>query len=126
VAKGLKIPVGVDTTGGSATLEGDEYADQVIRTGLSDHDNANAFQQDTGLGEEMIFGKTDTAQKAAILRKLYSMFAVWEEERLFRLMRETIKWSTNIESGELIIEFQYINLESDEPTTFRKKFTTGA
>jgi len=126
VAKGLKIPVGVDTTGGSATLEGDEYADQVIRTGLSDHDNANAFQQDGGLGEEMIFGKTDTAQKAAILRKLYSMFAAWEEERLFRLMRETIKWSKDSESGELIVEFRYINLESDEPTTFRKKFTTGA
>lgn len=124
--KGLKIPVGVDTTGSSATVEGDAYADQMIRTGLSDHDNANAFQQDTGLGAGMIFGMTDTSQKASILRRLYEMFAAWEEDRLFRLMRETIKWGKDSESGELTIEFKYINLESDETASFKKKFTTGA
>lgn len=108
------------------TIEGDAYADQVIRTGLSDHDNSNAFQQDTGLGSGMTFGMTDTSQKASILRRLYEMFAAWEEDRLFRLMRETIKWGVDSGSGELVIEFKYINLESDETISFKKKFTTGA
>lgn len=126
MAKGLRIPVGVDNTGGAAVIEGDVYAKQVIRTGLSDHDNANAFQQDSGLGADMIFGRTDTSQKAAILRRLYQLFAAWEEDRLFRLMRETIRWGRDSDSGELTIDFEFINLESDEVSSFGKKYTTGA
>jgi len=124
MAKGLKIPVGVDGTGGSVTIEGDAYADQVIRTALSDHDNDNAFQQDTGLGANMIFGISNTALRASILRKLYALFEFFETERLFKLMRETIEWSRG--DGELILEFRYVNLESDEEKLFTMSFKTGA
>jgi len=124
MAKGLKIPVGVDGTGGSVAIEGDAYADQTIRTALSDHDNDNAFQQDTGLGADMIFGVSNTALRASILRRLYSLFEFFETERLFKLMRETIKWSKG--EGELILEFRYVNLESDEEKLFEQSFRTGA
>lgn len=123
MAKGLKIPVQVDQTGSSATVEGDEYAKQILDIGLTAHDNANAFEQESGLGDGMIFGLTDTSQKAAILRRLYQMFDEWEAQRLYRLMRETIVWTK--QQGELILQFEYVNLETNTVESFRKLFLSG-
>lgn len=124
MATGLAVPVRVGSNGGSVTVSGDEYARQTLYVGLSDHDNTNAFQQGTGLGEGMIFGLDNDSTKASVLRKLYAMFDIWETERLFRLMRETIKWSSV--DGELILEFKYVNLETDKIEDFHKRFLTGA
>lgn len=115
--------MGVNLRGGSAAVEGDEYAKQVLATGLSGHDNANAFEQDSGLGEGMIFGTNSTSLKASVLRRLYAMFDSWEAERLYRLMRETVAWST--EGGDLVLEFKFVNLETDVVESFKKKFLSG-
>jgi hypothetical protein len=124
MAKGLRIPVGVDLRGGSATVEGDEYAKQVLAAGLTGHDNANAFEQESGLGEGMIFGINSTSLKASVLRRLYAMFDAWEAERLYRLMRETVAWSTATD-GDLVLEFKFVNLETDVVESFKKKFLSG-
>lgn len=125
MTKGLAVPVRVNNKGGALTVDGDDYAQQVLYIGLAGHDNANAFQQNTGLGEGMIFGVTSTSEKAAILRRLRALFDVWEAERLYRLMPETIKWSKDTQKGELYLEFQYINLETNKVIDFRKHFLSG-
>lgn len=125
MAKGIQIPVKVNAYGGTSVVEGDSYADQVLRIGLSGHSNMNAFQQDTGLGEGMIFGLDSTSTKASVLRRLYAIFEEWEAQRLYKLMAETIKWVSDSSVGDLILEFKYINLETDQVKSFEKRFLSG-
>lgn len=126
MAKGLKIPVGVTATGSTAMVEGDDHAYQLISTALSSSESANAWQQEVNLGEDMIFGLDAATLRTEILRRLFLIFEAFEANKLFRLMRETIEWTTGEEEGELTLEFTYINLETDEPNPFKKSFSTGA
>jgi hypothetical protein len=125
MAKGLRVPVGVNRTGGTSMVEGDEQKRQVIVIALSSGENANAFQQDVNLGQAMIFGKDGPGLRAAVMQRLLQIFESFEREKLFRLMQETIAWSKG-DDGELVIEFQYIDIESDETKSFRKQYSIGA
>jgi hypothetical protein len=122
---GLRIPVGVNASGGTALVSGDECKRQLILTSLSSSESANAFQQEINLGQEMIFQQDSPSFRAGIMRKLIKIFTEFEKQKLFRLMRETIAWSAG-EEGELVLEFSYIDIESDATRFFRKSFTTGA
>lgn len=125
MAKGLKVPVGVDRSGGAAWIEGDAQKHQLLQIALSSGENANAFQQNINLGEAMIFGNDSSRMRAAIMQRVLRIFEEFERNRLFRLMVETVAWSKGDE-GELVIEFSYIDIESDETKSFRKEFTIGA
>lgn len=125
MAKGIKVPVGVTRAGGTAWVEADEHKRQVIMLALSSGENANAFQQDINLGDEPIFGSDSPRFRANILRKLDAIFQQFEAQRLFRLMRETIEWEKEKE-GELMLVFQYVDIESDEVKNFRKPYTLRA
>lgn len=122
--KGLKIPVQVDRTGRTAMIESDELNHQLIAISLTDDENENAFQQQIGLGEAMIFGQDTPALRAQILRRLFTIFLDFETRKTFQLVRETIEWSKDTENGDLILKFYYIDLESDQPQFFKKAFTT--
>lgn len=126
MARGLRIPVGVNRAGGAAMVEGDAHKRQVISTALSSGESANAFQQNVNLGDDMIFGVDTPRFRAAILRRLSAIFVEFERQRLFRLMKETIEWSRDEDEGELVLGFQYLDIESDEPKDFRKTFTLRA
>lgn len=124
MSKGLKIPVQVDKTGRVVMIEGDKLNHQLIATALADDENENAFQQQIGLGETMIFGQDGSTLRAQILRRLFTIFSDFEKHKLFQLIRETIEWSKDTENGDLILSFSYIDLESDQPQFFKKAFTT--
>lgn len=124
MSKGIKIPIQVDRTGRIATIESDELNRQLIATALSDDENENAFQQQIGLGETMVFDQDTPVLRAKILRRLFTIFLDFESRKLFRLVRETIEWSKDIENGDLTLGFYYIDLESDNPQSFKKTFTT--
>lgn len=126
MAKGLKIPVYVNNLGGSEIVEGDDQAIKIIKTALGSGYNENAYQQDVSLGESMIFGSNTNQLRADITRRLYKIFKEFEDDLLYKLARNTIKWSRDVSRQELILEFQFINLESDTPTVFRHAFRTGA
>lgn len=126
MAKGLKIPVGVNNFGGSEVIEGDDQAIKIIKTALGSGYNENAYQQDVSLGESMIFGSNNNQLRADITRRLYKIFKEFEDDLLYKLARNTIKWSRDVSRQELILEFQFINLESDTPTVFRQAFRVGA
>jgi len=122
--KGIKVPVQVDKSGRIAMIEGDALNRQLIALSLADDENENAFQQQIGLGESMIFENDTSSSRAKILRILYSIFLDFESRKIFRLVRETIEWSKDPENGDLILSFYYIDLESDQPQFFQKAFTT--
>jgi hypothetical protein len=124
VPTGIKIPVQVDRTGRTAMISGDDLNRQLIAIALADDENENAFQQQIGLGEAMIFGGDTPTLRAQILRRLFTIFVDFEARKIFRLVKETIEWSKNVENGDLILSFYYIDLESDSPQFFKKAFTT--
>lgn len=123
MARGLKLPMGVDATGGTAMVEGEDDNRQIIMTALSDCDNEHAFQQDLGLGADMIFDISDPAERARILRRVRMIFDRFEAQHRFRLLTDTIRWS--VDGGDLTLEFLYHDIESDEDKPFARTFTSG-
>ncbi len=125
MAIGLRIPVGVNSSGGAALVEGDENDRKIIKSSLADDDNENAFQQNIGLGHSMIFDLSDPMLKSNITRKTVSIFEYFEKLKRFRLLTNTIKWEENSDKQELIFSFRYVNLESDQPKDFVRTFSSG-
>lgn len=117
------MPLGVNSRGGGATVEADEQSRKIIWIALSDLDNDNAFQQDLGLAPTFIFGQPGNAFKAYIRRQLIGIFTRFERLKLYRLIRESIKF-TQDQEGEQVLSFKYIDLESDEEEQFEKTFFT--
>jgi hypothetical protein len=120
MANGLKIPVGVNALGRTATVSADTCATQTIMTALTDCDNENAFQQDLGLGSGMVFAVNDIKLRATILQRLREIFAQFVKERKYKLLEETISWDDTGE--ELRLDFHYLDMESDEEKPFQKIF----
>lgn len=103
--------------------EGEDDNYQVIMTALSDCDNEHAFQQDVGLGADMIFDISDPITRAKILRRVKMIFVQFEAQHRFRLLTDTIRWS--VAEGDLALEFLYHDIESDEDKPFARTFTSG-
>lgn len=123
---GLAMPVGVNESGGARLSEGDANDDKIIRLALGDDANENAFQQNIGVGADMVFGTADQLLQAQISRRLGDVFRRFEAQKRYTLLRNTIRWTTDSETQELILEFKYIALESDREQTFREAFSAAA
>jgi hypothetical protein len=125
MAVGLAVPIRVNRRGGSTIVSGDDNNKKLLYLALTDNDNLNAFQQDIGMSQDTIFGVDNTEQRSIILKRLRTIFAEFETLHRFRLMDETITWTSNPDEGEQILEFRYHDLESDEIKEFRKEFATA-
>jgi hypothetical protein len=123
--KGLKIPFGVGSNGGLATVEKEENNSQIISLFLGEGDNENAFMQDITLGIDMIFDLADAKVRTRIINRVKNLFEKLKIQKRFDLLQDTIFWNeSNIENGELILSARYIDLESDDEKTFEQKFNS--
>jgi hypothetical protein len=120
---GLAMPVGVNQGGGARLSSGDENDDKIIRLAMGDDGNENAFQQNVGVGADMIFGQGDQVLQASIMRRINDVFKRFEAAKRFVLRRNTIKWSQNSATQEMSVEFKYLSIESDREQTFRDSFS---
>lgn len=118
--RGMKLPVGVDPTGRAAMIDGEEENQKIIFSALSDCDNDNAFQQEIGIGTDMVFDVNDSRARARILSKLVDIFRRFEKLHRFKLRTESIRWTAM--EGELKLSFVYHDLESDEELPFARTF----
>ena len=125
MAKGLQLPVGVNKAGGANITDGDDNDKKVIFTALSDCDSEHAFQQDLGLGSGMIFDIASPALRANILRRTKNIFDEFFRLHRFKLLKNTVKWAEDAETGELTLTFKYLNIESDEMGEFERTFTAN-
>lgn len=121
--KGLRMPVGVSSTGGVALVDGEENDRKIIWNALGDCYSEHAFQQDIGLGGDMVFDINDAALRARILRRLVNIFAAFEVQKRYKLKRETVNWTVSSTNQELQLDFKYFNIESDEEQSFARVFT---
>jgi hypothetical protein len=126
MATGLAMPVGVGQDGGARLAKGDENDDKIIRLTLGDDTNENAFQQNIGVGADMVFGTSDELLQAQIMRRVNEVFKRFEAQKRYTLRRNTIKWSQDSDTQELILQFKYVSLESDREQTFRESFSAAA
>jgi hypothetical protein len=124
MATGLKLPVGVDPTGRGAMVDGEDENRKIIKTALSDCDNDHAFQQEIGLGIDMVFDINDSRVRARIVARLTEIFRRFEDQHRFKLRRDTIRWEKS--GGELTLNFVYHDIESDEEKPFARTFTGAA
>lgn len=123
--RGLRIPLGVDASGRGALVADRAQDEKIIKLALSGNDNNNAFQLDPGLGDEMVFDPSDAMVRGRILLKLRQGFAEFERQHRFKLLENTIKWSDG-QPGELVLDFQYHNLETDDILDYSHSFTEGS
>lgn len=121
---GLRLPVGVNRRGGTATLTADEQARKIVRLVLGDADSDNAFQQNIGLGSRVVFAVSSPSFRATVIERLKEIFAELERLRLYKLDTTSINWTREAE-GELTLRLTYYNLESDEPSEFAKTYKAG-
>jgi hypothetical protein len=122
---GLAMPVGVNSHGGAKLVSKDTQATKIIGIALSDLDNDNAYQQGEGLGNSLIFDPSGPAFRAKVRRRLLDLFDEFERKKLFKIVTRSIQWRRTAE-GEQTLEFQYVNLESDQATTFSKTYNQKA
>jgi hypothetical protein len=124
---GLKIPMGVNSGGGLATVDGDDNDAKIIKLTLSDGENENAFQQDITLGIDMIFDILDPIVRSKITIRIVRAFEKLQSQKRFKLLKNTINWDESSSAqGELTLNFRYLNLESDEEKEYEQKFNSGA
>jgi inorganic pyrophosphatase len=123
--KGLKIPIGKNASGGFAIVDGDDNDLKLIAVALGDDDNENAFQQGIGLGIGMVFDINDAYIRGSIKRRVIRLFKLFEAQKRFKLLTDTVEWKDDSEAQELILSFRYLNLESDEENEFSKSFSAG-
>lgn len=115
--RGIAIPIGVNKRGGTRTVTSDANDRKIIATALSDNNNEHAFQQDPGLGADFVFGISDAAVRGIIIQRLRDVFADFERQNRYRLDESSAVWTEG--EGELVLDFDYFNIETDEPKHFR-------
>ncbi len=119
MATGLSIPIRVSSGGGFLKESGDLHASSILRTALGDCDNGNPFQQDIGLGVDMIFDQAVPTARPRILSRLVRLFNLFEQQKRFKLKTNTLRWVEGT-NGDMTLEFKYVNLESDEENLFKR------
>lgn len=123
MAKGLRIPMGVNPSGGAALVEGDANDMKTLKAALGSDDNENAFQQGFGMGDGMIFDIADAGTRNRITRRLVEIFRRFEAQKRYILRPETIAWDYDSAEQTTTLSFLYLNVESDEDKTFRQAFS---
>lgn len=118
---GLAVPVGVNSRGGAALVNGNENDAKIIKLALADVTNENAFQQGIGPGVDMIFDINDVTSRARIQSRVEAVFRRFEAQQRYKLVDETLSWSS--EGGEMTMEFKYVSLEADEERLFRQQYS---
>lgn len=124
MAKGLKMPVGVDATGSAAMVDGENDNLKTLFTAFSDCENAHPFQQDIGLGNFAVFSISDKQIRAKIQRKVEAIFQQFEAENRFRLVPGSIEWIESTDTGDLSMSLKYVDLELEETKSFQRVFTS--
>ena len=105
--------------------KGTDQDEAIIALALASDETDHAFQQNEGLGTEMVFDIGDPLTRADILARVRSVFSRFEQLKRFQLKEDTIVWRDG-EEGETVLEFRYISLEADEEKQFRQKFSPAS
>ena len=120
---GLAVPMRASQSGGMALVDGDTNDSKIIRCALGSDDNENAFQQNIGMGEEMVFDIADPSSRSRITRRLVEIFRRFEAQQRYILRPNTIQWEQDSTNQVTTLSFLYLQIESDQEQEFRQQFS---
>jgi hypothetical protein len=122
MAKGIAVPVRTNRRGGASTREGSTYTRQVLAIGLTPNVSTNPFQAgngvEVGIDERFVFDLNSPGAQSGARRQITRFFARTRAADLARLAagRDGVRFET--ESGEMIANVRYVELESDREGEF--------
>jgi hypothetical protein len=122
---GIKLPIKIAPSGGVSLVDSDDNDFKIISLALGSDDNENAFNQDIGLGIDLVYSVRSPHIRGKIIGGLRKIFAKFEAQKRYKLIPSTIKWIEGPEDGELTLEIKYLNLESDEIKTFSRTISAN-
>lgn len=118
---GLKIPVRVNKSGGAA-IETNEtkQTNKLLFQALAEGGDNNAFQ-DLGIKGKLIFSVMDAAFRGRALRAIEVILAKFAE-RIALKPDQPIRFE-ELKNGEIEVSFEYLDLLTNKPEEFKRKFT---
>jgi len=123
MATGLKIPVGVNKSGGAAIEKnGAEQKKKLLTLALSEGGDDNAFQN-LGLNPNLIFSIKDAAFRGKAKREVQRIFGQFLG--LLELAPSTPITFDEDTLGEVALIVSYVDLETNKVETFRRSFAKG-
>lgn len=121
MAKGLKVPVGVDRRG-RARIETDESENtkKILKLAFSEGGDYNPFQT-LGISNRLVFSIQNSAFRGKVLKAINQILSKFTE--LVALSEnDPITFSETDNEGEIMVSFFYIDLLTDSKKEFNQVF----
>lgn len=122
---GIAIPFSADGRGRLALVSGENQLRKLIILNLSDCDSANPYQDDLGIGADMVFAIASVKLRADVKRRATLLFRRLQLSDRARLA-EPPSFETDQASQSITMNIDYINLEENRPGQVGIKFTLGS
>jgi len=124
MATGIAIPFQANGRGRLLLVSGEDQLRKIILLNLMNLESDNPFQQDIGLGGEMIFAVQSNELKGELRRRVNAFFRRLQLQNRARLAKPPV-FEERPESQELEMIISYINLEDNKPSDLAITFTPG-
>jgi hypothetical protein len=124
MAKGLKVPVGVNEAGGAAMVDADDDLAKIIMLALSPGYSRNPFQK-LGMDEGIIFDTGTARTMASIQLSIEAIFKRLEASNRAALDDNGLIMEMDEGTMEMRATVSYINLETQLPGEFGLSFQQG-
>lgn len=115
MARGMKLPVGVDQSGGAALEDDPQHLNAILTLALQPGDDDNPFQI-LGLDEQIIFSVNDAGAQGVARNAIEKILRKFND-RLQIDPTAPITFSRTAE-GQLGCDFRYVNLDTGKVTDF--------
>lgn len=122
---GIAVPFSSDGRGRLALVSGDEQLRKIIICGLMDCENENPFNQDIGLGSQMIFAQNIDSLQADLRRRINALFRRLQLADRARLA-SPVKFTVNSAEQELECDVHYLNIEENKSSDLSIGFVRSA
>ncbi len=118
---GLKLPVSVNKSGGlSVNTDEAEHTKQLLMTAFGESNDDNPFQ-DAGMDQGMIFSIDSPGFRARAEKAVMAVIAKFSDR--IKLASSAPMTLTRNDDQEVILSFEYIDLQTDSVQEFRKTVT---
>lgn len=111
---GLALPLSVNGRGGLTKTEGHDNDIKIISLALLGTGSQNPFQQPLDNIDDVVFDlDDDVTTQAVVISRLKNAFNQFTTQHRYKLIPDSISFERQSE-GDLIVNFEYHNLEADE------------
>lgn len=122
---GIAIPFSADGRGRIALVSGDDQLQKIIAMNLSDCQSDNPFQDDLGIGADMVFAIASTKLRADLKRRITVLFRRLQLQDRARLAAAPT-FEIDDKQQELNVDINYVNIEEDKPGNLGMKFSLAS